>query len=124
MNIYRNESLIQMETYETDPQRADSLVGQIRAKWAFLRERGYAGDYPVEILRNGADGGPGVKIVEVFKWLSQQARMDAQKDEEYGELERRITSLTTTDAAKESFTQAVRGFNSNFPGLGGVELLK
>ena len=124
MNIYRNESLIQMETYETDPPRADSLIGQIRAKWAFLREKGYAGDYPVEILRNGADGGPGVKIVEVFKWRSQQARVDAQKDEEYRELEQSVTSLTTNDAAKESFTQAVRGFNSNFPAIGGVELLK
>src|SRR5215216_3371217 len=75
-------------------------------------------------MRNGADGGPGVKIVEVFKWRSQQARVDAQKDEEYGELEQSVSSLTTSDAAKESFTQAVRGFNSNFPAIGGVELLK
>src|SRR5829696_6288108 len=124
MHVYRNESLIQMETYETDPPHADALIGRIRGKWAFLREKGYAGDYPVEILRNGVDGSSGVKIVEVFKWRSQQARMDAQTDEGYRELEQSIASLTTNETAKEDFTQAIRGFNSNFPGIGGVELLK
>jgi hypothetical protein len=122
--IYRNESLIQMETYETDQPRADALVDQIREKWALLREKEYAGDYPVEILRNGGNGGPGVKVVEIFKWRSRQARVDVQKDEEYQELERNISSLTVTDASKEDFTQAIRGFNSNFHGTGGVELLK
>jgi len=47
MHVYRNETLIQMETYETDSSRADALVNRIREKWAFLREKGYAGHYPV-----------------------------------------------------------------------------
>src|SRR6476620_10200707 len=41
---YRNESLIQLETYETDPAHAEALVGQVRKKWALLREEGLAGD--------------------------------------------------------------------------------
>jgi len=101
-NLYRNESLIQMETYETDLARADALVHQIRSKWALLRDRGLAGDYPVEILRsggiNGGNGGAGgggnggsrVKVVEIYRWRSQQARVDARKNPEYQELARGI----------------------------------
>src|SRR5215203_7370839 len=72
-NLYRNESLVQMETYESDPIRADELIAAVREKWAVLREGGHAGDYPVEILRsgpsngNGGNGGNGhekVKVVE------------------------------------------------------------
>jgi hypothetical protein len=133
-NLYRNESLIQMETYETDLASADALVHQIRSKWALLRDRGLAGDYPVEILRsgvvNGGDGGGNgnggsrVKVVEIFKWRSQQARIDARKSAEYQELARGIDALAAPGASKESFSEAVRGFNCNFPGDGGVELLK
>jgi len=135
-NLYRNESLIQMETYETDLARADALVHQIRSKWALLRDRGLAGDYPVEILRsggiNGGNGGAGgggnggsrVKVVEIYRWRSQQARVDARKNPEYQELARGIDALAAPGASKESFSEAVRGFNCNFPGDGGVELLK
>ena len=41
---YRNEFFIQMETYRTDPARADQLIEAIRAKWALLRGERYAGD--------------------------------------------------------------------------------
>lgn len=131
-NIYRNESLIQMETYKTDPARADALIAQVRKKWAVLREKGYAGDYPVEILRSGSSGGPGngsngspeTKIVEVFRWRSAQDRVNAQLDQNYRDFEDAISALSATEVNKETYTQAVRGFNSNFPGVGGVELLK
>lgn len=131
INIYRNESLIQMETYETDAPRADALVDEVRKKWALLREKGYAGDYPIEILRSAANGTAsgngrslGTKVVEVFKWRSAQDRINAQSDADYSETEKRIAALTLSDVEKSTFTQAVRGFNSNFPGIGGVELLK
>ncbi len=133
INIYRNESLIQMETYETEPSRADALVEQVRKKWALLREKGYAGDYPVDILRSAAGEKAGsngngsnlvTKVVEVFKWRSAQDRINAQADPEYHAVESGIAGLTTSDVEKGTFTQAVRGFNSNFPGIGGVELLK
>jgi hypothetical protein len=121
LNIYRNESLIQMETYETDANRADALIDQIRTKWAMLREKGYAGDYPVEILRN--QGKP-IKVVEVFKWRSHQDRVNALQDDDYEAIDRNIASLAISGLPKETFTEAIRGFNSNFPSIGGVELLK
>lgn len=126
MNIYRNESLIDMETYETDPARADDVVQKVRAKWALLRDRGYAGDYPIEILRSGHTNGSNgkVKVVEVFKWRSQQDRVAGQASPEYQQLSQEIATLLTGGETKEVYTQAVRGFNSNFPGTGGVELLK
>jgi hypothetical protein len=121
VNIYRNESLIQMETYETEPPRADALVQELRTKWALLREKGYAGDYPVEILRstNGT-----AKVVEIFKWKSQQDRINAQIDADVLAQQESISGLATVEAPKEQFTEAIRGFNSNFPNVGGVELLK
>ena len=134
-NLYRNESLIQMETYGTDSSGADPLITQIRKKWALLREKGYAGDYPIEILRSGVsggngsngsheNGGPAIKIVEVFKWRSAQDRINAQRDTDYQEVEGTIAAMTAATVEKETYTQAVRGFNTNFPGVGGVELLK
>jgi hypothetical protein len=121
INIYRNESLIQMETYETEPAQADALVNELRSKWAMLREKGYAGDYPVEILRNG---GEKAKIVEIFKWRSQQDRLHAQNDRDVQNVEREISTLAIGASPKEQFTEAIRGFNQNFPKIGGVELLK
>jgi hypothetical protein len=126
-NMYRNESLVQLETYETDPAQADELVSNVRAKWAMLREKGYAGDYPVEVLRSGRGNGNGsatVRVVEVFRWRSAQDRIDAQSNQDYQRLMARISSLSVKEGSKETFTQAVRGFNRNFPGVGGVELLK
>jgi hypothetical protein len=129
INVYRNESLIQMETYETDSANADTLVDKVRGKWAFLRDRGYAGDYPIEILRsggsrNGSNGDVKVKVVEVFKWRSQQERVNAQTNPEYQQLLGSVSALAGAAATTETYTQAVRGFNSNFPAIGGVELLK
>jgi hypothetical protein len=121
INIYRNESLIQMESYETESAQADALVNAIRAKWALMREKGYAGDYPVEILRNG---GKKIKVVEIFKWRSQQDRVHAQNDSDILNVEKSVMSLATGAAPKEQFTEAIRGFNNNFPNIGGVELLK
>jgi hypothetical protein len=124
-NLYRNISLIQMETHETDAVHADELVEQVRLKWAFLRDRGLAGDYPIEILRSrGAtdNGNSKVKIVEVFRWASQQSQRDAAGDSRYQEIMGRLGTLGT--GSQECYSEAVRGFNKNFPGVGGMELLK
>jgi hypothetical protein len=122
INIYRNESLIQMETYEAEPAQADALVNELRSKWALLREKGYAGDYPVEILRNGSE--KKAKVVEIFKWRSQQDRIHAQNDEDVRNFEQNVAHLAIGALPKEQFTEAIRGFNTNFPKIGGVELLK
>jgi len=50
--------------------------------------------------------------------------VNAQNDPAYRDVESTISALSHTEATKETFTQAIRGFNSNFPGVGGVELLK
>ncbi|GGM83653.1 hypothetical protein GCM10012275_62810 [Longimycelium tulufanense] len=122
-HIYRNESLIQVQRYETAVNQVDTLVDRLRAKWALLREKGYAGDYPVEILRS-APGNGATEVVEVFKWASSQARMTAGADSAIRDIQERIEALATQPTALRMYTEAVRGFNSNFPGTGGVELLK
>lgn len=124
VNVYRNESLVQMETYEADPASVDELVANVRAKWSLLREHGYAGDYPIEVLRGARNGDENVKVVEVFRWRSVQDRINAQRDPDYVALAGRVSSLSTAEGPKENYTQAVRGFNHNFPTIGGVELLK
>jgi hypothetical protein len=124
VNVYRNESLIQMETYEAEPGLVDKLVEEVRAKWSLLREHGYAGDYPIEVLRGARNGTDTVKVVEVFRWRSVQDRVNAQRNPDYLALAGHISSLTVAEGSKESYTQAVRGFNHNFPSVGGVELLK
>src|SRR5260370_9141917 len=83
IETYRNESLVRMETYHTDPARADDLVGQVRAKGALLRDKGYAGDYPVEVLRSGRTDDGRVKVGEVFRCKSRQADIDGTITPEY-----------------------------------------
>lgn len=124
---YRNESLIHMETYSSEPAKADLLIDAIRAKWAVLREERFAGDYPVEILRSADANGDGVnqiKIVEIFRWHSSQAKVEVQHNSRYQALREQISALTDGDPKHGAFTQVVRGFNTNFPPIGGVELLK
>lgn len=120
-NIYRNESLIQMETYESTPAQADALVNAVRRKWSLLREKGFAGDYPVNVLRNG---GEKAKVIEIFKWRSRQDQIRAQQDDDVRNMEQEIAQMASKVLPKEQYTQAIRGFNSNFPNIGGVELLK
>lgn len=130
LNIYRNEGLVQLRTYDTEGPQADALIAKLRAKWALLRDKGYAGDYPVEILRRSPNGDAGnghpprARIVELFRWKSAQERVNAQRDSDYREAEATIAQLTAPAGATDNYAQAIRGFNSNFPGTGGVELLK
>ena len=121
-NMYRNDPLIQVETYETPAARANDLIEGIRKKWALLRERNLAGAYPVEILRSGGD--KEVKVIEVFRWNSQQDRVNAEADTEYRTMSNQLHGLASNGVDVGNFTQVVRGFNENFPPVGGVELLK
>jgi len=121
---YRNENLIQLETYFTDGPRAEALVGQVRAKWALLREHGFADGYPVEVLRSGGSNGDPIKVVELFKWRSRQAQMEVKNDPDYQKLLANISALSSAPTQEDTLTGVVRGFNTNFPPIGGVELLK
>jgi len=124
-NLYRNEALVQIEEYETDAAQADRLIDRVRAKWSALRELGYAGDYPVQVLRSGReDGSASVRVTEVFRWRSRQAAMEARASGRYQGIVQEIDGLCTTSVVKDNLTEVVRGFNANFPGVGGVELLK
>lgn len=121
LNLYRGKSLIQMETYETSYEQADEMVELIRNKWVILREKGLADAYPIEIL---AKKGPKTKIVEVFKWGSETAKTESQDYDEYQRIQNKISALSVSETLKEEFTEALRGFQQNFPDTGGVELLK
>jgi hypothetical protein len=122
VDIYRNESLIQLGTYHTATESADELVAGVRAKWALLRERDLAGDYPVDVLVSRDNGT--TKVVELFKWRSLHHRAEAEADTTIRDAQSSIDALTIKPAEHEGFTEVIRGFNSNFPSVGGTELLK
>ena len=122
VSIYRNESLIHVGTYYTDSESADDLVANVREKWALLREKNLAGDYPVDILVNTDNGE--AKVVELFRWKTLHHRAEAELDPDCRAVQGRIDSLVTREGEEETFSEVVRGFNCNFPGIGGVELLK
>src|SRR6185437_6113729 len=92
INMYRNDSLVQVETYETTAERANDLIEGIRKKWAYLRDKGLAGASPIEILRNGA-GAKEVKVIEVFSWKSQQDRVHAEVNPGYQDMSNSVRAL-------------------------------
>jgi hypothetical protein len=122
VSIYRNESLIHVGTYYTDPTSVDDLVASVREKWALLREKDLAGDYPVDILVSSENGES--KVVELFRWRSLHHRAEAELDSPCKDVQGRIEGLTTRAPEQESYTEAIRGFSTNFPSIGGTELLK
>jgi hypothetical protein len=117
-NVYRNKSLIQVGRYNADESSKDEIVQLLRAKWASLREKGLAGDYPVAIFVAEA---PESEVVEVFRWRSEEDRLEAEADRDHVLLQEQLRTLELTNAV---YTEAIRGFNQNFPHIGGVELLK
>jgi hypothetical protein len=118
--IYRNDGLVQLEMYETELSNADAVVELVRRKWSLLRERDYAADYPIEILRGNSSP---TRVIEVFRWRSQQDRINAQNDPDCLAIDNTLASFSLS-TEKGLYTGAVRGFNTNFPSVGGVELLK
>lgn len=127
VSIYRNDALIDVKSYEVPSSRADDLVSGLRKKWALLREKGYAGDYPVEILRQAPAGGEPngqITVMEIFKWRSAQEKVNAQRDVDLQSLQTEISAYSGPEPQGGAYTQAIRGFNTNFPQVGGVELLK
>jgi hypothetical protein len=122
VNLYRNESLIELGTYDTDPASTDELISGLREKWALLREKDLAGDYPVDILVSRREGR--VEIVELFRWRSLHHKAEAEMDGRCREVQARVDALVSAPAAHGSYTEVIRGFNTNFPPMGGTELLK
>jgi hypothetical protein len=122
VSIYRNESLIELGTYYTDADSTDDLIAAVREKWALLREKDLAGDYPVDILVSSENGE--AKVLELFRWRTLHHRAESLVDERCRAAQSRIDSLTTREAESSSYTEAIRGFNTNFPSIGGTELLK
>lgn len=120
MGIYRNSGLIQVQLYRTTTDKTEKIIDLIRQKWSFLREKNYAGDYPVEILFS-VDETP--QIIEVFRWSSQEAQCLANVDAELKALNQHIQRVADSHEA-QLFTQVQRGFSKDFPKLGGVELLR
>lgn len=119
--IYRNEDLIELGTYLAPPEVADALVDRLRNRWALLRDKDLAGDYPVNLFRTEQDGQ--VKVTEVFRWRSPHHRAEAVQDHACQQAATEIAALSSS-SQQEQGTEAVRGFGVNFPPVGGTELLK
>src|SRR5579859_1618169 len=99
-NLYRNESLVQLEEYQVEGTRAEELIGRVRAKWALLRELGYAGDYPVDILRSARENGSSnVTVTELFRWKTRQASLEAKASPAYQSVVKEIGEIAGRCAA-------------------------
>lgn len=123
-SIYKNNGLIQLDRYTTSPSDAEELTQALREKWALLRELQYAGDFPVEIVRKASESPTNeVEVVALFRWQSTLDRERANADTKVQRLNSEISVKAKSTLYGEDFTQAVRGFNVNFPNVGGMELL-
>lgn len=124
VDIFRNESLIELGTYLVARDDSDAAVAALREKWALLRERNLAGDYPVDILVSSDEDTDEVKVMELFRWKSLHHRAEAQRDDGCREAQGQIDALVSEPPAHERYSEVIRGFNTNFPSVGGIELLK
>jgi hypothetical protein len=125
-SIYRNHGLAELGHYVVGPERAEELVDAVRQKWVYLRNSGYAGDYPIEIMRtpqNGANG-DSVEVLEVFRWRDELARDRATGDAQYQRIQEQLAAITTSPPELRRYTQSIRGFSEAFPPIGGMELLR
>jgi hypothetical protein len=125
-SIYRNHGLAEVGRYVVSPDEAEKVVDTVRSKWVYLRNAGYAGDYPIEIMRTPENGvAPDkVEVVELFRWRDEFARDAATGDAEYQRIQEQLAGLTGVAPEKQRYTQSIRGFSNQFPPIGGMELLR
>jgi len=117
VDIFRKENLTQLNVYKGAAQ-VDELVSLLRDRWAFLREQGWASDRPVVVTKAGD------VVAEVFAWTSEEAKAKAAKAPRVRRLEDRIAALVSRELVSRAGTEAIRGFQKNFPVTGGVEFLQ
>jgi hypothetical protein len=127
-SIYRNDGLAEIGRWVTSGSQAEEVIDAVRRKWVYLRNAGYAGDYPIELMRTPKNGDAAtgeVEVVELFRWRSELAREQAEGDAGYRDFMSNLAGLTT-GAAPEAhrYTQSIRGFSNMFPSIGGMELLR
>lgn len=118
VRVHRNENLVQSNIYKSSKREVEALVTLLRNKWAYLREKGWAQAYPVATLKTDDTA------TEVFCWSSSEARIEAERDQEYWNLEKSISALARGGMSRQINTEVLRGFRTNFPQTGGVELLR
>jgi hypothetical protein len=126
-SIYRNEDLAELGRYVVKAPQAEAVVDAVRRKWVYLRNAGYAGDYPIEVMRtpfNGEGANDEVEVLELFRWRSDTAREQAEQDADYRRFQASLTELSGGAPQAQRFTQAIRGFSNAFPSIGGMELLR
>jgi hypothetical protein len=123
-DVYRDGSLVELGTYYASGETSAALVQALKEKWALLRERNHAADSPVEILVAANGGGDHVKVVELFRWRSQDDRAEAAVDGRCRKLQSWIEALAPYEPVRERFTRAVPGVDRNFLPNGATELLK
>lgn len=118
IEIFRKKGLIQLNVYQASGQQVDELVGLLRKRWAFLREKEWATDRPIVTMKaNGL-------AAEVFGWTSTEAKRKAARSSQYRQLGERISGLRAKELVARTGTEAVRGFQRSFPLTGGVEFLQ
>ncbi|SRR6266516_347724 len=125
-SIYRNEGLAELGRYVVTTSQAEQVVDAVRRKWVYLRNAGYAGDYPIEIMRTPKNDGSAsdeIEVLELFRWRSELARDEADRDEGYLRIQDSLAILTGQPQARR-YTQSIRGFSDAFPSIGGMELLR
>ena len=76
VDIFRNESLIELGTYLVARDDSDAAVAALREKWALLRERNLAGDYPVDILVS-SDGKEPFAVLSIGGFLGMGSHLVA-----------------------------------------------
>jgi hypothetical protein len=116
LQIYRRENLVEHVTYKAPPDQIETLIELLRMKWAMLREKGWAADNPAVLLR-GQD-----TATEIFSWKSSEARARAaiSGTDWYAA---QIETLAQGGIERHTVTEVLRGFQANFPDVGGDELL-
>jgi hypothetical protein len=125
-SIYRNHGLAELGRYVVSSDEAEKVVDAVRRKWVYLRNAGYAGDYPIEIMRTPQNGvAPDkVEVLELFRWRDEFARDQAVGDARYQRAQEELAVITGTQPEMQRYTQAIRGFSDTFPAIGGMELLR
>jgi hypothetical protein len=126
-SIYRNDGLAEIGRYNVTQSQAEEVVDTVRRKWVYLRNAGYAGDYPVEVMRTPKNGGGAaeeVEVLELFRWRSELARDEAETDDGYLEFQQSLAVLAQESPEARRYTQSIRGFSNAFPSVGGMELLR
>jgi hypothetical protein len=123
MELVQHIGLTEIGRYRVEESSAESLQQLLRDKWAGLRQDGHAADQPIELMRSASSADGAIEFVEVFRWKSEQDRDYAQTSPAVRGFREALGPLGVEPLTAE-YAKVVRGFNRDFPSVGGMELLR